>query len=230
MTSPHDFDQHEKVWLLLPWLANGRLAGAERGATELHVQACAACREELLLQQQLCQALTLPDRVTYAPGPSFRKLLERIDGAPARARSATRRPQPVRARCPVAALWQPPGLAWTIVFALAIGLGGGIAYQWSPAPPVDAPYHVRTDPHPPERSVLHIALDRDLTIGEVEQLLEADGARVVEGPGDLGIFGVAPVTRGSQHDPDARKLRELAEKLSADPRVRWVEPLDPPNP
>ncbi len=93
-------------------------------------------------------------------------------------------------------------------------------YRWS-----EPLYHPRLDPPAAPRSdVLHIALDRELTIGEVEELLRADGARVVEGPGTTGIFGVAPVTRsrtGTGH-----QLLDLAARLRADPRVRWVEPID----
>jgi hypothetical protein len=75
---------HEEVWLSLPWLANGRLSQAEREKLEPHVQTCAACREELALQRRFCSALTEPDRVTYAPGPSFRKLMTGLTAQPRR--------------------------------------------------------------------------------------------------------------------------------------------------
>ena len=58
-----------------PRVANGRLSG-EQVWVEEHVQSCAKCAEELAVQQRLCEALAVPDRVTYAPGPSFRKLLD----------------------------------------------------------------------------------------------------------------------------------------------------------
>jgi hypothetical protein len=45
----------------------------------------------------------------------------------------------------------------------------------------------------------------------MEEMLRSAGARVVEGPGTTGVFGIAPVT--------------AAARLRADPRVRWVEPL-----
>src|SRR3981081_1888932 len=70
---------HEEVWLLLPWLANGRLSLAEREMAQEHVRRCHECERELALQQLMCNAFTEPDRVTYAPGPSFRKLMGRIN-------------------------------------------------------------------------------------------------------------------------------------------------------
>ena len=68
---------HSDAWLMLPWLANGRLSGAERARIEEHVRECAQCAREVALQRQLCEVLTEPERVTYAPGPSFRKLMAR---------------------------------------------------------------------------------------------------------------------------------------------------------
>jgi hypothetical protein len=215
MTPTQDIDRHEEVWLLLPWLANGRVTEAERAQAEQHVRGCALCSRELSLERRLCQALASPDRITYAPGPSFRKLLKRIDGAPASASAAA-------PRLPVApwwqgavSLWRPPGLAWAATFVLGIGLAAGLAYR--AAVPTAGRYVVHTDPRPAEHSVLHIAFDRKLTIGEVEELLRKNGARVVEGPGETGIFGVRP--------DEEQAMRALATKLRTDPRVRWVEPM-----
>ena len=224
---------HEEICLVLPWLANGRLVHAERERAQEHVRECSQCAAELSVQQRLCDALSAPERVTYAPGPSFRKLLERIDGPGAQApraeagssRAETPRVEsfgPRRRKSASAALWRPPGLAWAASFIVMVAVTGLVAttYRWS-----EPLYHPRLDPPAAPRSdVLHIALDRELTIGEVEELLRADGARVVEGPGTTGIFGVAPVTRsrtGTGH-----QLLDLAARLRADPRVRWVEPID----
>jgi hypothetical protein len=212
-----DFDQHEEVWLLLPWLANGRVTEAERERAERHVHDCAICSEELSLERRLCQALGSPDRITYAPGPSFRKLLKRIEGASEPAAAALH-PLPAAARQAVASLWRPPGLAWAATFVLAVGLAGGLAYQWSTVP-TQGRYVVHTDPRPAAQPVLHIALDRKLSIGEVEELLHADGARVVEeGPGQTGILGVT--------SDSGQAMQALAAKLRSDQRVRWVEPTD----
>src|SRR5580700_7683238 len=120
--------RHEESWLLLPWLANGRLSLAERAALEEHLRECAACTQELAQQRLMCQVLTEPERVTYAPGPSLRKLMERIDGhTPARPqeRPVSRRSAPAA----LAAAWRPPGLAWAASFVLAIGLA---AFWWQP--------------------------------------------------------------------------------------------------
>ena len=202
---------HEESWLLLPWLANGRLGGAERARLEQHVRGCEECAREVSLQRLWCSTLTEPERVTHAPAPSFRKLMERIDAEPPQ-RAALSVPalRGVRAR----AAWRPPGLAWAASFVLCVTLGtvALTAYRWS-----QPLYLTHTLPAAAAPGVLHIAFDRSLPIGDAEQLLISAGARVVEGPDATGVLGVAPV--------GAAGLRALAERLRSDPQVRWIEPL-----
>ena len=218
--------RHEESWLLLPWLANGRLSQGERAALEEHLRECAACTQELAQQRLLCQVLTEPERVTYAPGPSLRKLMERIDGhAPARpqeVRPVSRRSAPSA----LAAAWRPPGLAWAASFVLAIGLAAFAPTAYRCSQPRYATHTALARATP---GVLHIAFDRSLPIGEMEEMLRSAGARVVEGPETTGVFGIAPVTVTSRGPAESgevsAQLRALAARLSADPRVRWVEPL-----
>jgi hypothetical protein len=216
---------HEECWLLLPWLANGRLSAAERSRVEEHVFECMHCAREVAWQRAAVQAFGEPDRVSYAPGPSFRKLMERIDN---RQTGPVTRPRiPGRARTDREALWRPPGLAWAAGFVLALALGAlaPLAYHWSkPA------YGVLTTDPPAatvSRGVLHVAFARSLTIGEVDELLRSAGAKVVEGPGSSGIFGVAPLGGATQRVAGgvSPQMRALATRLQTDPRVRWVEPL-----
>lgn len=212
---PSRASRHEESWLLLPWLANGRLSHGERLEVEEHLGECEACREELARQGLLCRLLTEPERVTYAPGPSLRKLMDRIDGhTPAEPRA----PRPAlagRGASAAIAWWRAPPLAWAASLVLAVGLGtiATTTYYWS-----QERYTTRSDPGHSSPGVLHVAFERSLPIGEVEQMLRSAGARVVEGPDVSGIFGIAP----AEAKPD---MRALAARMRADPRVRWVEPL-----
>ena len=223
MIASDDSARHEEAWLSLPWLANGRLSQAERDKLEPHVRTCTACREELAFQRLLCNVLTEPDRVTYAPGPSFRKLMDRIDGAAPPARK-TREPDqapaiPMRRRINSnMSLWRPPGLAWAATFILAIGLGGVATSVYRSSQPL---YRTHTDLPQARANVLHVSFDRSVTVGEAEEVVRKNGARVVEGPDSSGIVGVAP---GNRDD-----MRALATRLHADPRVRWIEPIPADN-
>jgi hypothetical protein len=219
-----DTCSHQDAWLSLPWLANGRLPGAERARLEEHVRGCALCTRELALQRRLCDVLTEPERVTYAPGPSFRKLMERIDGRAPSALPAE--PRVTRLRTFAArssSAWRPPGLAWAASFLLVagfVGLAATTTYRWSQ--PRYSTYTAQ--PAQTSSAVLHIAFLPSLPIAEVGALLRNAGARVVEGPDATGVFGVTPASASPGSDA-SRELRALAARLRADARVRWVEPL-----
>jgi hypothetical protein len=81
--------------------------------------------------------------------------------------------------------------------------------------------------------VLHIAFDRSVSIGEVEDALHSAGAHVITGPDASGIFGIAPLPAAPSTDAAAlsavsEQMRVLEARLRADARVRWVEPLTDP--
>jgi anti-sigma factor RsiW len=214
--------------MLLPWLANGRLEASERLRIEQHVCACAACSRELEQQRRIRATLTEPERIVYAPGPSFRKLLERIDGA-----AAAPHPQPAPAAAVRSqhwrAAWRPPGLAWAASFVLAVAIAtlGTELYRWSLPR-----YATHTDASAVVPQVVHVAFAPTLGAVDLVQLLRAAGGRVVAGPDATGVYGVAPLARDRLQPDDSRPpgaaARVLAARLRADPRVRWVEPQPGP--
>jgi hypothetical protein len=220
-----DYALHEECWLVLPWLASGRLPQAQRARVDEHVRECEQCMQQLAQERLMCATLSAPERVSYAPGPSFRKLMERIDGhAGARpARPLARAPAPARAmRRRALSAWRPPGLAWAASFLLAFGCAALIAtgYRWSQ--PV---YITHTAAAAPVTQIVHVAFLPSLSVAEAGAALRSAGARVVEGPDASGIIGVAPLDQATARGSDSSPaLRALAARLRADPRVRWVEP------
>ena len=214
---------HADAWLMLPWLANGRLSGAERVRVEEHVHGCVQCTREVALQRRLCEVLIEPERITYAPGPSFRKLMDRIDGRKPGAGAQPRISAPAALAAKSSSAWRPPGLAWAASFVLAVGvLGlGATTYRWS-----QPRYITHTAaPAPASIAVLHVAFGPSLPISEVGEALRSAGARVVEGPDDTGIVGVAPIVAAAGTVEGSAELHALAVRLRADARVRWVEPV-----
>ena len=158
---------HEEPRLALPWLANGRLSQAEREKIEPHVRGCAACREELAFQRLLCNVLTEPDRVTYAPVPRSAscwnastmrrpKHARQVGAArtsPTLARSRSRRWSSVNV-----SLWRPPGLAWAASFVLMLGFVGIFITANRSTQPLDVRwFKTHTDSAMPAPNVLHIA-------------------------------------------------------------------------
>jgi len=214
---------HADAWLMLPWLANGRLSGAERVRVEEHVHGCVQCTREVALQRRLCEVLIEPERITYAPGPSFRKLMDRIDGRKPGAGAQPRISAPAALAAKSSSAWRPPGLAWAASFVLAVGvLGlGATTYRWS-----QPRYITHTAaPAPASIAVLHVAFVPSLPISAVGEALHSAGAHVVEGPDDTGIVGVAPIVAAAGTVEGSAELHALAVRLRADARVRWVEPV-----
>jgi len=214
---------HADAWLMLPWLANGRLSGAERVRVEEHVHGCVQCTREVALQRRLCEVLIEPERITYAPGPSFRKLMDRIDGRKPGAGAQPRISAPAALAAKSSSAWRPPGLAWAASFVLAVGvLGlGATTYRWS-----QPRYITHTAaPAPASVAVLHVAFVPSLPISAVGEALHSAGAHVVEGPDDTGIVGVAPIVAAAGTVEGSAELHALAVRLRADARVRWVEPV-----
>jgi hypothetical protein len=223
--------RHKEVWLLLPWLANGRISPAERATAEAHVGQCTACQQELEVQQRMCKAFTAPDRVVYAPGPSLRKLMDRIDADSGNSRAVPSNKQPnvqsLTARLGHVSLWRPPGLAWAASFLLLFGMTGMMltAYHHLFAATITTKSDLR---HAVNPNVLHIWLDRSVPIGEVEELLRANGARIEEAPSNTGVLGVTPIgiVPGKTSSTSAnQQLLALSARLLTDPRVLWVQPL-----
>jgi hypothetical protein len=217
--------RHDEVWLLLPWLATGRLSAVERELAEEHIRHCSTCEQELGVQHLMGSALTEPDRVTYAPGPSFRKLMDRIDAEESRVPTRrTRGRTSLIDRLGHVSLWRPPGLAWAASFLLLFGITGLIVQTSRSS---QHTYTTVTDAPVVTPNVLHIALDRSIPIGEVEELLRSGGARIVEGPGNTGILGVMPIGVDARTAPANanRQLRDLSARLRTDPRVLWIQPL-----
>jgi hypothetical protein len=189
---------------------------------EEHVRGCALCSREVAMQRRLGDVLTEPERVTHAPGPSFRKLMERIDG---RAPVTPAEPRAARLRALAAgrsSLWRPPGLAWAASFLLLVGFAAVAAttYRWS-----QPRYSTYTSAAQTSSTVLHIAFVPSLSIDEVSDALRSAGARMVEGPDATGIFGVTPAAASPNAADASAGLSALAGRLRADTRVRWVEPI-----
>src|ERR1700750_704037 len=101
--------RHEDVWLLLPWLANGRLSTEEREMAEEHVRQGAACEKELALQLRMGDTFAQPCAVAAAEPRPEPPLIHRLGHV---------------------SLWRPPGIAWAASFLLLFGMTGILVNQW----------------------------------------------------------------------------------------------------
>lgn len=201
---------------LLPWWANGSLAGAERAAVEAHLELCAKCRRELERCETERAALRAEASAAPMPHPAqLDRLFARIDAgetgdddAPPRGGATrglfARTPRPVR---------------WLLAAQLfaAIGLGWLALRTQAPAP-APAAYRALSDAERPSRAAsIRVVFSPDAAESEVRAILLAAGVEIVAGPTPVGAYGLA--TRSGVARDAALDL------LRSDPRVRFAEPV-----
>jgi hypothetical protein len=79
----HDgWHEHDEVWLLLPWYANGTLEAAERALVEEHLGGCASCKDELARCSGLAAAMAAGREAAPSPHPiQLARLMERVEAS-----------------------------------------------------------------------------------------------------------------------------------------------------
>jgi hypothetical protein len=211
--TPADADPHAETLELLPWLANGTLAGAELARVEAHLAQCPACRARLDWERRLGAG------EEQAPPPlssrlAFARLAPRLGaqegGAGVQVRwsrlAAANDPRWLRAAAAVQ-------LGVIFVLGLIVVWPGGHRAEGAGRNPAGystfgtraaAPGNVVVsfDPATPEH--------------ELRRILQASGARIVDGPTAAGAY-VLEVAAGDA-GPTLGSLR-------AEPAVTLAEPL-----
>ena len=71
--------EHQEVSALIPWYVNSRLSESERLKVDAHIVDCAACRADLLVEQQIFAAIKDAPTVEYMPAASLKRLQARLD-------------------------------------------------------------------------------------------------------------------------------------------------------
>lgn len=156
---------HEAAQLLLPWLLAGTLDGAELAMVQNHLQGCAQCQADLAWQRKLRTMAPAPD-AAFDANRAFAQLLPRL---PPRLG--------VLDRCRTAAAANGAWLKWTAAAELAvIGVLSVLLLGHD-----DADYRAmgaagRTDAN------AVVMFRPDTTEREMRRVLQASGARVVDGP------------------------------------------------
>ena len=173
---------HDEALRLLPWLVNGSLEPEERAWIDAHVAGCPECREERAVLEDL-HASCLQDEETEVG----------VDAGWRRVRAC------VQPRAPAPSAWQAWRRRWTraprwigpaLAAQAALVVVGG-ALLWAALPrPVAAPPAYRTLGTASAGSLM-VMVDPQMREGQWRTLLEASGARLVDGPNDAGAYVLA---------------------------------------
>jgi hypothetical protein len=232
---------HRSAWDLIPWLVNGTVAENDRADLQHHVQNCAACREEIETQRALLQGMRTRPQVESMPHGSLQKLWQRIDAqqfdGPAdaamhdtSATAATSAIPPTSVIHPASAqraARSPRALRWlaaaVVLQAVLLGILATILLR-GPQGQTDGAYRtVSTPAAVPGPASVRAVFSPDMTLGELQALLERAHLRIVNGPSPDGVYTLATASRTD--DPKQALLT-----LRAHPGARFAEPIDAERP
>lgn len=215
-------DTHAEAWDLIPWLANGRLAAADREWVEAHLQSCVECRVELTTQREIAQRMHAAGEVPVVGDEqrSFDKLWSRIEAsesagavstgtgslAPARRGSRTVR-------------WLA---AAVIVQGFGLALFGLQALRGADAPRDDFRTVSTVEAVRGATPEVRIVFAPEATIGTINALLARQGLTLVSGPGESGNFTAALTAAAVATGASAESV---ADQISRDPNVAFAQPV-----
>ena len=209
--------QHELLFELLPFHANGTLNRQEAERVETHLEGCASCRTELARWREVAAATRAGPE--WSPSPAdFAALEARIDQADGRSRDAGRGfRQTVRSWFAVT----PSPLRWALATqaALVVLLAGTVLLR----PGGAKIYETLSKPEsaaPSDRARLHVVFAEDATEREIRAALQEWKAVIVNGPSANGVYTVelpfAAAERG--------RLDEAVGRAKANAKIRFAAP------
>jgi hypothetical protein len=210
-------DPHTETHELLPWLANGTLAGAERERVEAHLGQCPACRARLEWERSLHDS-EAPPAPPLSATLAFARLAPRLG------------PQEGGAALPVrwsrlAAANDPRWLRSVAAVQLGVIFILGLVIVWPGSGPArDAAWDVTSKgdryitlgARPAALGNLVVSFEPGTPERELRRILQVSGARIVDGPTDVGAYVLS--VPAAQAEPALQRLR-------AEPAVTLAEPL-----
>ena len=205
---------HHEAQQVLPWLANGTLAGTELERVQAHLQGCAQCRADLAALHTLRAAAVSEPVRDYDMEGALARLLPQLD-APASAQPATPLPPAPGWRARLAAndarwLRIAVGLQCCAIAVLAVLLA-------RPSDGTDThtdAYHVLGAAEAAQ-SQLIVMFKPDTPERELRRIVLDSGARIVGGPTATGAWVL-----GTEQAPAA-----VAGRLRGQAAVTLAEPL-----
>ena len=205
---------HRQAWDLIPWFVNGSAPESRSEPLQRHLAECEACREEVAAQRSLMQAMKTRPSVENMPHGSLQKLWTRIDARP----EQSPLPAAPRHRSPRAVSWLAAAVA---VQALLLGTLTLFLLR-SPRAGEDAPFQtVSAPPSAPGTPSVRAVFSPDMTLGELQALLERARLRIVNGPSPEGVYALAPQASAAG-DP-----KQALVTLRSHPSTRFAEPIAP---
>jgi hypothetical protein len=186
--SDTDVTEHQDVSALIPWYINDTIDERCRKRVDAHLALCAACRADLALERRVHGAVTADSGVEYMAAPSLKRLQARLDGPPGAAADAARS---TTAETPSPEMpWRSLLAASVLMIAVALGLFA--TEKWPRGRVSPGNYHTVTTPVPqaPD-AVIRAVFAPDITLVELQAILDESRMRIVAGPTEAGVYSLA---------------------------------------
>ena len=181
--------EHHEVAAQLPWYVNRTLEERDRQRVEAHVAGCGVCREDLAAQQRIYEAIAAQPALDYMPVASLKRLQARLDelqsgSAPA----AVPLNEPAANRAP----WRGWMAASIAAMALVVALLAADRWAQLEVRRAQPNYSTvtRTEPRP-QGEVIRAVFSPNITLVELQTLLDEAQLRIVSGPTEAGVYSLA---------------------------------------
>jgi hypothetical protein len=225
--APSPYSNHEEIWLLLPWYANGSLDGTEADMVKNHLGVCLTCRKEFAVQQELLKTLKRAPLAGISPRDSFERLISRIEQEAASGQA------PVGGRKPRAAAgWMAALQQFMTSRRLAVAVASGVLVLTLPFLPRGTPVATAPSYHTVANAGslaqyatndVRVVFADHVTEREIAGLLNSVHGHIVDGPTDLGVYTV----RITAIDPSENAVLRSLERLRENQAVILAEPAIP---
>jgi len=218
--------EHEDLSALLPWYLNGSIDEQERQRVDAHLILCAGCRDDLVQEQRIYQAMTAETAVEYMPAASLKRLQARLDGvviaeSPGQ-RADVRAYEPAAQEKPGGRPMAWPGLmaASVAVMAVAISLLAADRWMQSRARAAAPDYYtVTTSAARAPGEVIRAVFSPTITLVELQAILDEAQLRIISGPTEAGVYSLAANS--------GRPVVSSLASLRRDEKVRFAEITQP---
>jgi hypothetical protein len=244
MSLQRSIDEHSRICALIPWYLNGTAVEADRRLVENHVRECPGCRADLEQERRVYEAMCLDPGVEYMPAASLKKLTARLDELEAAARETRTgeararempgrempggsvsvrealadetpgRSTPVPSRQGAAARIPWRGLVAASIALAALALSLVAADRWLESR--EASYHtVTVSAARPPGEVIRAVFAPNITLMEMQSILDEAHLRIVSGPTEAGVYSLASTS--------SRPVGASLRVLRAHATVRFAE-------
>jgi hypothetical protein len=189
----HAAQEHREVSALIPWYVNDSIGEHERQRVDAHLQTCAQCRTELARDRLIYQGMNAEPAIEYMPALSLKRLQARLDETeaadPKGVDSDARR---AGTRGGGSMPWRGLMAASIAVAALALGLIAGDRWLQLRARAAQPNYYTVTaaTPRPPDE-VIRAVFSPNITLVELQRILDEAGLRIISGPTEAGVYSLA---------------------------------------